>query len=273
MNKLAKSLILSFGLAAACPAGTAAQEGKAAQNTEAEYTALDVRLKGYVFGFPIITARYAGGFNENAYSVRADLTTSGLGALLKKLAIWATTTGFYDDQGLQPLKHVQQNLDKKNRRVEMNYGKDAVDVKIVPRLGSQGKPPATPAERFAADDTLSAMLNLMMRGHKFTDKPCTGTIPVFDSKQHYNLRLQPAGTKKMRAAGFKGTAVRCLVYYEPVSGFDPEDLPSQEEKSKPIELYLANYPEYGIYIPLKMSYKISGFTASVRTKSIQIDRR
>jgi len=48
-------------------------------------------------------------------------------------------------------------MDKKNRRVEMNYhnNRGYIHVAIDPPIGSQGIPAATPAERFAADDTVT----------------------------------------------------------------------------------------------------------------------
>ena len=152
-----------------------------AQNTQFEFD-----LKGYVFGIRMINASYEGVIGDGHYTVRSSLRTSGLGALLKKLKIWAITDGHYDRSGLYPITHTQQNLDKKNRRVEMRYDYDAqqVSVAINPRIGSQGVPPATRKERFEADDTLSAILNLMMRqpntaqdGH--IDAPlCEGQVNV-----------------------------------------------------------------------------------------------
>ena len=93
----------------------------------------DFKLKGYVFGLRMIRANYTGWFNQTNYSLYTDLKTSGLGALLKKLEIWAVTHGKSSGYRLQPVWHVQQNLDKKNRRVEMNYNRPAqsVDVKTV----------------------------------------------------------------------------------------------------------------------------------------------
>jgi len=68
----------------------------------------------------------------------------------------------------------------------MNYNRAAakVDIAIVPPLGSQGVPPATPRERFTANDTLSGIMHLMMMGTKVDGQLCTGRVPFFDSKQH-----------------------------------------------------------------------------------------
>ncbi len=233
-------------------------------------TQVQLKLKGYVFGIKIMRANFSANLNGAQYSAKAGLYTSGLAALLKKFKISANTHGLFAGHDLKPSQHIQQNHNKKNRRVEMNYGEDQVQVNIVPKLGSQGQPPATGKQRFNSDDTLSALLNIMMRGYKTSDKPCSGLVPVFDSKQHYNLRLKAAGTKYIKQRGYKGDTIRCAVYYEPVSGFDPEDLPSSEEAAAPILMYLAKFEAAELYIPVRMTYKISGLKAVIKTKEIKI---
>ncbi len=273
-----KNILASAGLIFIClstPMTSAAQQVEAPNKTSAETatsstTKITAKLKGYVFGLRVIKVNVSGSLTHDAYAIRADLYTSGVGAFLKKFQIWATTTGRITDDRLYPIQHIQQNTDKKNRRVEMNYGPDTLDIIIVPPLGSQGKPPATKKQRFESDDTLSAVLDMAMRGFKFTDEPCTGSVPVFDSKQHYLLRLERAGSKKIKQKGFKGETIRCKIYYVPVSGFDPEDLPSEEEASTPVIAYLSKNEDVGLYIPVKLTYKISFFKAVVKLRDITI---
>ena len=235
-------------------------------------TQIYVKLKGYVFGFRVIRSDVITQFNKTEYAGYADAKTSGLAALLKKMEIWSVSKGRYDQRGLRPDWHVQQNTDKKNRRVEMNYDrpKSLVNVAIEPRLGSQGVPPATPRERYTSNDTISGILHLMMKGTKVNGELCSGHTPFFDSKQHYNLRLERIGTKRVRFDGGKDTTIHCRAYYEPVSGFDPEDLPSKEEASTPVNVYFKYYEEAGIHIPVRFTYKISGFTAVVKADDIEI---
>ena len=168
---------------------------------------------------------------------------------------------------------MQQNLNKKNRRVEMAYGPDSVDVSIIPPLGSQGVPPASAQERFESDDTLSVLLKLTMGGFKTSEKVCDGTVPVFDSKQHYDLRMERDGEKYIKQKGFEGDTIRCKVYYEAISGYDPEDLPSKEEADTPVTIFLSRNEEAGLYIPVKMVYKISGFSAVIKTRDINVRKR
>jgi|GEM_PF-959593 len=231
-------------------------------------TELDVRLKGYVFGLKMISADYDGWIGAERYALRSNLKTSGLGALLKKLRIWAVTEGRLDANGLYPETHVQQNRDKKRRRVEMayDYSVDKVDVSVIPPNGSQGVPPASPTERFRADDTLSSLLSIMVQRSAHGKAACSGVVPVFDSKQHYNLRLSDRGVERDKIGDYRGMVRRCDIYYEPVSGFDPEDLPDVEEQSTPIKVWMGDIGGYDI--PLKFSYKISGFKAVIKVDEL-----
>ncbi len=224
-------------------------------------------LRGYVFGIRLIRVSYLGYEAPGSYAAYVDLKTSGLGALLKKLDIWAVTRGIVREDGsLRPSWHVQQNTDKKNRRVEMNYDDEGelVDVQIVPALGSQGVPPASPEERFDAFDTVSILLHMARKGREDANALCEGAVPVFDSKQRYDLRLEPVGTARAKFLGGKSETIHCHAYYEPVSGFDPEDLPDAEEAGTPVDVYFDYVPEADMYVPVRFTYKISGFTAVIK---------
>ena len=239
---------------------------------DAETTQIRMRLKGYVFGFRVIKSDIIAQFDDREYAAYTDAKSSGLAALLKKMEIWSVTKGRYDKSGLRPDWHVQQNTDKKNRRVEMNYDRGAgtIDVAIIPPLGSQGVPPATPRDRYASNDTISGILHLMMMGTKIDGELCTGRVPFFDSKQHYNLRLERVGTKRVKFDGDKEETIHCRAYYEPIAGYDPEDLPSQEEAETPINVYFKYYEEAGVHVPVRFTYKISGFKAVIKVDDIEI---
>lgn len=237
----------------------------------ADATQLRMNMKGYVFGFRIVRSDFISWFDGQNYAAYADMKSSGLAALLKKMEIWSVTKGRYDRRGMRPDWHVQQNTDKKNRRVEMNYDRKAskVNIDIVPPLGSQGVPPATPKERYSANDTISGLLHLTMQGTHVDGELCTGRIPFFDSKQHYYLRLERVGTKKVKFNGKKEQTIHCRAYYEPIAGYDPEDLPSAEEAGTPLNVYIKYFEEADLHIPVRFTYKISGFKAVVKVTDIE----
>jgi len=232
----------------------------------------DVKLKGYVFGFRMIKSNFIGWFDDNRYAAYADVHTSGLGALLKKLEIWSVTAGKYDRTGMLPDFNVQQNMDKKNRRVEMSYDNFArkISVDIDPPLYTQGVPPATPKERYEADDVISALLGIMMNGTRIDGELCTGAPRVFDSKQHYALRMVYVGPKELKFEGEKYQGHKCHVYYEPISGFDADDLPTDEEGSTPVNVYIIPMPELGLNVPIKFTYKISAIKATIKIDKLTV---
>jgi len=132
----------------------------------------------------------------------------------------------------------------------MNYDHTAraIDIAIQPPLGSQGIPPASPSERYLSNDTISGIVHLMMTSTKINGELCQGRVPFFDSKQHYNLRLERIGTKRVKFDGGKDETIHCRAYYEPIAGYDPEDLPSQEEASTPINAYFKYYEDAGVHV-------------------------
>ena len=239
---------------------------------DADTTQIRIKLKGYVFGIRLLRSDIITQFDQTNYATYSDVRSSGIAALLKKLEIWAVTKGRYDRNGFRPDWHIQQNTDKKNRRVEMNYNRaqQDLDIAIVPRLGSQGVPPASKHERYESNDTISGVMHLMMMGTKVKGELCSGRVPFFDSKQHYNLKLTRVGTKRVKFDGGKDETIHCKVYYEPISGYDPEDLPSQEEAETPVNVYFKYYEEAGIHIPVRFTYKISGFKATIKADDIEI---
>ncbi len=242
-----------------------------APGTDATQFAFD--LKGYVFGLRMIKANFTGYQDGERYAAYADMRTSGLGAIVKKMDIWSVTRGRFTEDGLpRPDFHVQQNTDKKNRRVEMNYDHAAqsIDVNIVPPLGSQGVPPASPEQRYTAFDTISAMLHMTRKGKTDADQLCTGRVPMFDSKQHYNLRLQPVGSDRVKFLGDKQSAIHCQAFYEPIAGYDPEDLPDAEEAGTPVDVYFKYYPEVDMHVPVRFTYRISSFKAVVKVTDLQL---
>lgn len=236
-------------------------------------TQFKFKMKGYVFGLRMIKADYYGYTDNGRYALYSNARTSGLAAVLKQMRIWAVAQGRYDRTGMRPDFQVQQNVNKKNRRVEMEYDNAArrVNVHAHPRIGSQGTPPASEAERYEADDPLSVILKLLMTGQAVDGEPCAGKAPVFDNKQHYNLRMENMGTKHFKKDGFDTEILRCNIYYDPVNGFDPEDLPSDEEKATPVKISLMFDEAHGLYIPIRATYKISGFKAVLKVTHLEID--
>ena len=234
----------------------------------------EYKLKGYVFGLKVITAHYKGMIGKTDYSLYSDLRTSGLAALLKKQRLWSHTAGFFGEEDLKPVRHVQQNMDKKSRRIEMfyNYKRDRLEQKVKPRFGSMGVPPATKSQAMNSDDVNSTLLKVALTGHRMGGTICNDTIPVYDGKQHYTIRMKKVEDTTYNFKGKRYPALKCHAFLNPISGYDPEDLPSTDERRKPVTVYLINRPEYGFYMPVKFSYKVCAFKATVKVAEAKITK-
>ena len=244
---------------------------EAGQPMEMEY---NIKASAWVLILPITgKANFRVTMNKDTYAIRSLVKTTGLADILVNYDLEFAASGYTSPEGLDTYAFVSQNKDgKKNRRVEMDYNYDTreVAVDIHPPLGSQGVPPASMEERFEADDTITTILAMMMRGTRIDGELCKGTIPVFDSKQHYGLRMVRLGPKKVKYNGKKVMGVKCHVFYEPISGFDPEDLPEEEESSTPINVYFAKDETANLYVPVEFAYKISGFKAKIKLSDMRI---
>ena len=251
-------------------------------------THFSFKIKGYVLGIKMISGHYEGVIgSENAtgktkYAVRTKIRSSGLGAMLKKLNIWSITKGHFTKDKFTPDTHVQQNLERRARRVEMSYDNlaETIDVGITPPVSTQGVELPSMAERYNGTDAVTTFLNMMVRSpseltdptkRRFNEHLCEGDINVFDSKQHYALRMNRNGTKRSRFLGKRVEAIRCMVHYVPINGFRAKDLPSDEEKSTPVKVYLSYVPELDLYVPFRFSYKISSIRAIVRVSDIWVN--
>ena len=234
-------------------------------------TRFTVAYKGSLFLIPLGKLTVTGNINSVGYAMRADMDTAGLGRIAKEQGLWSTSLGYYSPQGMRPTEHIIQKLNKKARRVTLRYdSQNNPTATINPRFGSMGVPPASAEERREAVDAMSGIMQLMMTGHVFGDRPCVGSVKIFDGKQRYNLRLEADGNKSIRQKSYKGESVRCNVYMQTVSGYDPEDLLSAEEAATPLQVYLANFEEAGLYIPVRFDYKVSGIKVNIKATSIDI---
>jgi hypothetical protein len=204
-------------------------------------------------------ARYQG-------SVR--FRSAGLVGFFKTARIEGRGEGARVATGFAPeaYEHVEVN-GRKHREVRLAYEPEDVRVEATPPFGSPGDPAPTAAQRREALDPLSMILQVALAGG---DEPCSRTVPVFDSKLRYDLEFQPDGVDdELRTIGYRGPAARCLVYYRPIAGYDPEDLAEDEVYATPIRIWLAEISP-GVLAPALIYVR---FSSSILPFSVKLELR
>ena len=269
-KKIIKTVITG-GLITAMTAAGASATKMTPPPVQSDSVKFQFDYTGSLFFIPLGTLSFRGEKNGYGYSVRTDMQTAGLGKLSKDGGLWSTSTGYYDGSGVKPSRHEIQKLNKKARNVTMTYAASgAPTASIEPRFGSMGQPPATKAERAEAVDAISGIMQMMMTGHEFGSTPCEGTIKIFDGKQRYNLNMKKVGTTKINQSSYRGKTVRCEVLMENVSGYDPEDRLTAEEAATPLIVYLANYEDAGLWVPVRFDYRVSGIRVNIKATNIRL---
>ena len=234
---------------------------------------LRARYSSSVLVFKVGEVELEAVFSPDHYEAQGTVGAAGLAALFTDFDIRAEVSGARNGEGIRPqhYAHVERTGDKV-RSVTVSFEDDLARSQAEPPFGSWGVPPASAAERTGVLDPITAFFALSDALSGSSDAACAGRIPVFDGKQRYDLRLEDAGTARVRTAAWRGEARVCEAYYEPVSGYDPEDYPSASELRHPLTIWLAAFPEAGLHLPVRLHTRAGFGGVTVEARDIVLDR-
>lgn len=211
---------------------------------------LVVEYSGSVYFLQVADISLSARFSDIDYAARAAFESAGLLRWFDDTDIEATTTGYRSAAGLAPYRYEHTNFaSDKGRVVGIDFLNGRAVPDVQPPFGSMGEPPASDEERDGALDPISTILGLSLALPGDRDTPCDGTLPVFDGKARYDLRFENAGLDEVRTRAWRGEAVRCRAFIEPISGYDPSDRPNEEESSTPVHIWLA--PIDDVFVPVR----------------------
>lgn len=215
----------------------------------------------------IITARYSSSvliFRVGAITLTAEIEpdryaadtfieAAGLAALFTDFDIHAEVEGRRRDGDMTPSRYAHvERTGAKVRAVDISFENRVAEALATPPFGSLGEHPATLEQRTDAIDPISAIFLLSQTLTSGDGPICSGRLPVFDGKARFDLRLEAGGSESVRTRAWQGEALLCHVWYEPISGYDPEDYPTARELRYPLDVWLAPFPEDGFYLPVRL---------------------
>lgn len=276
-----KKMIAATSLIALTAAGaTSAQTASGAMATpltdirdgEPMRLIYEVKATAWALFIPITgKANFRMDLKPDTYSINGNVKTTGLADILVNYDLRLAASGYVREDHLEPYAYISQNRDgKKNRRVEMTYGKDDVAMTATPAFGNLGEPPATPAQKLEAADPLTAFL-----GHAFTPRPadgnpCGGPMKIFDGRQLTHLTFENAGLMDVKTAAYRGKAYECHVSMDKVAGYDADEISAKETLTGidgPLRMWMAPL-DNGAYMPVK----IQADTDDIGTVTLQVSK-
>lgn len=252
-----------LALVTAAPSGTASAQTSPLA-VEADYSAS-------VLIFRVGRVSLSAEIGETDYAARAHVRAAGLAALFTDFTIDSDVAGRFTPSGPAPARygHVERTGDK-TRIIDVAFQNGVAHSTASPDFSSWGDPPASTADRTDVVDPMTATLLLSEMIDATNGAPCEGAIPVFDGKQRYNLNLTPRGSEQIRTGGWQGEALVCDAYYEPISGYDPEDWPEPGETRHPLRMWIAPIANGTAFLPVRLHTRagFGGVTVELRSLSL-----
>lgn len=196
-------------------------EVKAGQAKRIKY---ELEAVAYLLFIPVTgKAEFEVFLEDDTYNMKTQVKTTGVADIFVDYDLHVAASGYIEDDGLLTYNYVSQNLDgKKDRRVELTYGRNDVEMVANPGFRDLGFPPATPEQKLEARDPITAFISAAFKPHP-ADNPCGETIKLFDGKQLTHMSFKYVGETKIKTKAYSGMATECHVIVDRVAGFNKGD--------------------------------------------------
>lgn len=244
---------LALGLSGA---GQLASAGPGAELTEnavikANYK---VRLAKIKLGEFHLTTQIDG----TAYHMRGDGKFSLFEGLLYEWHGTTASSGRVTTAGIQPSQYTlsYRGSDKSVEEVQMSFSRGTVsELQLVPqKKPSEHNVPITAKQLQDVLDPMSAAFLFARSDNTAGDSAvCDQTVPVFDGRMRFDIKLTPKRIVNIQEDGYSGPAAICKVQYVPVSGHRPDNPGVQMlSQTDEIEVWMVPMKGTGLYVPYKI---------------------
>jgi hypothetical protein len=223
-------------------------------------------------GFDVGVYHFDAHFSGNAYSAVGKAEISALFGAFK----WVgnlSGSGELEGSGPRPSAYEMRYKSKK-KVTSVNISFNGVGVSSVALVPNRKPSPETiklkPENLQNVFDPMAA--TIAMSDANPSDA-CNRTIPVFDGKARYDLRLSFKGREPLterHPSGQPRELVVCRVKYIPIAGHKPKDFVDPWIDYNNIEIALRAVPKVGIYVPYRVKIPSTIGSAVMTADTINI---
>ena len=182
-----------------------------------------------------------------------------LGSIFESLT-WSgvtRTSGTFIGNKPRPQKYYFSfRNNKKQGQIDMAFSGNRVSrvARIPNKKLSIKNVPVTRAHLSKVMDPMSAIM-LIRRTGKSHRTACNNTIPIYDGKQRFNLKLsykRAIRVNRSQSGGYRGPVIICRVHYRPIAGYKPHKKDVKfMVNNRGIELWLMPLPKSRNYAPYR----------------------
>ncbi|MEN8197898.1 MAG: DUF3108 domain-containing protein [Pseudomonadota bacterium] len=190
------------------------------------------------------------------YRVISTARSRGILEMFGKSRIGSDANGRIDAARLRPAAFTARSRWRKKRRlVLLTYtGNGRVLTKVVPREHKGKRPPVPLAMQKAAYDPATAFLAGITT--PFSGPPCRLTLPVFDGRRRFDMRLEFIEHTRLTRLieGITTTkAVKCRMRMHRIAGFTEKHLKKNPDPLPAAELLIAKVARGNVWFPVRFT--------------------
>ena len=221
----------------------------AEENFDANYTISFARVR-------VGELTVAAVFGANEYTISARGRAGGVMKLLLDGEGSFSTRGVFKHGHPMPTTFTSKMVaGSEMSDVSMKMDEGTVEELVAAPPPSSNLVPVTDANRRGIIDPLTAMLFSAAAGEDLSQEVCRHTLPIFDGRQRYDLKLAFKRMDKLTAEkGYAGPVVVCSVAYEPIAGHRASTrLVKYLSEGRNMEIALAPVAGTRLLAPFRMS--------------------
>lgn len=236
------------GFAGNLAASPSAEEPGPASNIEARFT---IYLGGFLFATGNVEARLDG----DQYRLNALLSTAGLPRAFYEAEFKLASEGELAALEVRPHSYLSDSWDTHSaRKVMLAYDGDRMPhLTATPPYKPGDLSGVMPYQQRATQDPVSALLVPVMA----STNPCERSIPVFDGRRRYDLKLTYAKEVTMTPRGFDKPlkAIACNIRYVPVAPIERRKFTEMLSKNDGMTVWLAPFDGGRVYMPVRLQLR------------------
>ena len=203
-------------------------------------------------GIPIGKLAMAVNVGNGYYSINGAAKAFGASRLFSNARGTAHSSGRYLENIITNNTHKLNYTTKKKRgSVNIKFGNSGVEKAIVSPVIKikPGTVIVEPSHLKSVQDPVRTTIIAVSPSQIGNGAAiCNRTLPVYDGKNRFNIKMRFKGTRKVVTKGFKGLSYVCAVRYEPVAGHRPFKKHIKRMKAnKNIEIAMARISNSSLY--------------------------
>jgi hypothetical protein len=218
---------------------------------------MTTKYRVYWLGLPVFKGSVTGRALDGRYSLTFQSEAMGILRAIQRSRIKASTVGMIEPARYRAFRYqLRAKWKEKRRSIDMTFQPDGNFTLAVSPPERKKRKPVPRAVAASAFDPLTALL------HSTTvplDTPaCSLTVPIFDGRRRFDVRLEPAGKdrlNKLVSPLLERDAVKCRIHVRRIAGFTKKEIKNMDRsKDRHAIVWVSKLRRLKMWMPVRFYY-------------------